>query len=99
MSHFYSDPDAAGADAEELGLRMTGHKTAKLLFYQEPSEEPPAQQPKPPFDEFCSSLAPSVRSDENGSTLTAWCRVGDNDSGNEWWSIFLGLRDLSFLLR
>ena len=99
LSLFYSNPNAAGADAEELVRRMTGHKTAISLFYQEPSEEPPAQQPKQPFAEFCSSLAPSVRSDENGSTLTAWCRVGDNPIGNQWWSAFLRMRDLSFLLR
>ena len=28
VSLFYFDPDAAGADAEELVLRMTGHMTA-----------------------------------------------------------------------
>ena len=95
---FYSDQDAAGADAEELVVPMTGHKTAVLMFYQGPSEPRPAQQPNLPFKEFCDSLTPIVRSDENGSTLTAWCKVGDNPIGNEWWSHFLRMRDLGFLI-
>lgn len=43
-------------------------------------------------------LATSVHSNESGSTLTTWCKVGDYASGNEWGSIFLDMRDLSFLL-
>ena len=98
VSLFYTDPGSAEADAEELILRMTSHKTAVLLFYQGPSEETPSQQPKQPFEEYCSSLSFSIHNDENGSTLTGWCKVGDNPSANEWWSHFLGMRDLSFLL-
>lgn len=98
LSLFYPDTDAAGADAEELVRRMRDHKTEISLIYREPSKEAPGQEPKYPFDEFCRSLSPHVRSDKNGSTLTAWCKVGNIDSGNEWWSVFLDMRDLGFLL-
>ena len=86
MSLFYSDPGSAEADAEELILRMASHKTAVLF------------QPQQPFEEYCSSLSFSIHSDENGSTLTGWCKVGDNPNANKWWSHFLGMRDLGFLL-
>ena len=98
LSLFYSNPDAAGADAEELVRRMTDHKTAELIFYQGPSEPRPPQQPNQPFKEFCDSLSSTVHSDENGSTLTAWCKVGDNPIANEWWSTFLRMQDLRFLM-
>lgn len=97
LSLFYSNPDDAGADAEELVIRMTGHKTAEMI-YQNPGGEPPSQNPKRPFKEFCVSLDTSVRSDELGSTLTVWCKVGDNPVGNQWWSAFLDMRDLKFLM-
>ncbi len=98
LSLFYPDPEVAGADAEELVRRMSDHKTEISLIHREPSKEAPGQDPKRPFDEYCRSLSPRVRSDENGSTLTAWCKVGNNASGDEWWSVFLDMRDLGFLL-
>ena len=98
LSLFYPDTDVAGADAQELVRRMRDHKTEISFIHREPSKEAPGQELKRPFDEYCRSLSPRVRRDENGSTLTAWCRVGNNASGDEWWSVFLDMRDLGFLL-
>jgi hypothetical protein len=99
ISLFYSDPDAAQADAGELVGRMNGYRTAVTpLMFPNMTEEGLAACAEGPYviNEFCTTLTPVYASDETGSVLTVWWRMYEPPSNR--WHTMLDMRDLGFLL-
>ena len=93
FSIYYSDPDAAASDAEELVQRMEGYTTLVPLLY--PTNDALAEWPEHPLDKSCQSLSTSVRSDDKGSTLTVRCPLTESPVS---WVNFVFFRDLGFLV-
>ena len=93
FSLYYSNPDAAAADAEELVRRMEGYTTLVPQLY--PTSEGLAEWPEHPLNKSCQSLLPNVQSDDRGSTLTVRCPLTD---GPVAWVQFVDFRDLGFLV-
>ncbi len=98
LSLFYSDPDAAEADAEELTLRMSDYDTAAALMYPDMGEPQLAAMIQQPVDTICGALNAGYRSGDFGSILSMRCDVEDTVFANIWWSVLLNMRDLGFLL-
>ena len=96
FSIFYSDPDAAEADSEELIHRMNGYKTAVPEMWPDASEELLDQWPKEPVSDICEVLTATAHRQGNGSTLTIRCPLAHNAKFS-WWML-VDLRDLGFLI-
>ena len=94
FSLYYSDPDAAAADAEELVQRMEGYTTLVPQLYST-NETLVASWPEHPLELSCRSLSTSVRRDIRGSTLTVRCPL--TESPVEWVQLVF-FRDLGFLV-
>ena len=88
ISLFYSEPDEAIADADELIQRMQGYDTSLAWLV----ERGWLQQP---IDQSCSQLTADTQQHEDGSTLSIRCTMRED------WTTALFLvdfRDLGFLL-
>ena len=88
LSLFYSDPDAADADADELIERMWGYDT----ILPELVERGWLQKP---IDQSCSQLTADTRQDEHGSILSIRCTM--REEGTTALHL-VDFRDLGFLL-
>ena len=88
ISLFYSDPDAAIADADELIQRMRGYDTALTELVER-------GWPQRPIDQACSQLTADTQQHEDGSTLSIRCAMREDGAT----ALFLvDVRDLGFLL-
>ena len=88
LSLFYSEPDAAVADADELIQRMRGYDTSLAWLV----ERGWLQQP---IDQSCSQLTADTRQHEDGSTLSIRCTMTEDGTTALH---LVDLRDLGFLL-
>ena len=88
ISLFYSEPDAAIADADELIQRMRGYDTALTELVER-------GWPQRPIDQACSQLTADTQQHEDGSTLSIRCAMREDGAT----ALFLvDVRDLGFLL-
>ena len=88
ISLFYSDPDAADADADELIERMWGYDTSLMEFARQVSLQKP-------IDQSCIELTADARRHEHGSTLSVRCTmIEDGATALQ----LVDLRELGFLL-
>ena len=88
LSLFYSEPNAADADADELIQRMWGYDTALTELAGQIS-------PQQPVDQSCSQLTAETRQHEAGSTLSIRCEMMEEGTTALH---LVDLRDLGFLL-
>ena len=88
LSLFYSEADAAVADADELIQRMRGYDTSLAWLV----ERGWLQQP---IDQSCSQLTADTRQHEDGSTLSIRCTMTEDGTTALH---LVDLRDLGFLL-
>ena len=88
ISLFYSEPDAAVADADELIQRMRGYDTALTEFVER-------GWPQRPIDQACSQLNAVIQQREDGSTLSIRCTMSEDGPTALQ---LVDLRDLGFLL-
>ena len=88
ISLFYSEPDAADADADELIQRMRGYDSALTELVER-------GWPQRPIDQACSQLTADTQQHEDGSTLSIRCAMREDGAT----ALFLvDVRDLGFLL-
>ena len=88
VSLFYSEPDAAYADADELIRRMRDYDTALTELVER-------GWPQRPIDQACSQLNAVIQQRENGSTLSIRCTMSEDGPTALQ---LVDLRDLGFLL-
>ena len=88
LTLFYSEPDAADADADELIQRMWGYDTAL-------TELAGRVLPQQPIDQACSQLTADTQQHEAGSTLSIRCEMMEDGALAFH---LVEFRDLGFLL-
>lgn len=88
LSLFYTDRDAADADADELIERMRGYDTALPDLVERGWLQKP-------IDQSCSQLSAETRQHEHGSTLSIHCEM--MEEGTTALNL-LDFQDLAFLL-
>lgn len=89
ISLFYSDPDAAEADAQELLQRMDGYSTVATELSDRNAWL------EFPIDTSCSRLTSDAQRHDDGSTLSIQCALTEDAVS---WVLLMELRDLGFLL-
>ena len=94
ISLYYSDPDAADRDAQELERRWNS-------FSFNPNTWNPNTQWQP-VTNFCSPLSTETRSFSDNSILSATCEITDPENempkGGSIWTALLEAHELQFLV-